>query len=151
RKFLAASTLTDKRSKEAMPNRFLGVACALCLSSFARAEFPQPRLDRIFPLGGQAGTQVAVEIAGRDLDDAKTLYFDHPGLTAAFVAANKFRIRVAPDTPVGTHDVRAVGRWGISGSRLFVVSRGLSEVRDTEPNDDLVKPQDVPMNCAVNG
>ena len=32
------------------------------------AQLPHIRLDRIFPLGGKAGTQVLVEIAGNDLE-----------------------------------------------------------------------------------
>jgi hypothetical protein len=134
-----------------MSKRFIIVAISLCCGGLARAEFPQPRLDRIFPLGGEAGTQVIVDIAGRDLEEVKTLHFDHPGLTSEFVEANKFRICIAQNTPVGTHDVRAVGKWGISASRLFVVSRGLTEIRDTEPNDSLDKAQAVPMNSAISG
>jgi hypothetical protein len=131
--------------------RTLVIGLLLLFCNKGRAEFPQPRLDRIFPQGGQAGTQAVVDIAGRDLEEVKTLQFDDPGLTAKFVEANKFRICIDPNTAVGTHDVRAVGKWGISGSRLFVVSRGLAELRDTEPNDSLDNAQGVPANCAISG
>jgi hypothetical protein len=52
---------------------------------------------------------------------------------------------------VGTHDIRAIGKYGISGSRLFAVSRSLTEVAEKEPNDTAEKAQAVPMNCAING
>src|SRR5262249_36090090 len=80
---------------------------------------PQAHLDRITPLGGQAGSKVEMVLTGRDLEEVKTLRFDHPGLTAEFIEANKFRITIAKETPAGTYEVRAVGRHGISGSRLF--------------------------------
>lgn len=117
----------------------------------ARAELPHIRLDRVFPLGGQAGSEVVLELAGKDLDEVKTLHFDHPGFKAELVKPNQFRVLIAADTPVGTHEVRAVGTYGISGARLFAVSRGLTEVREVEPNDTPDKAQPVPMNAAVNG
>jgi hypothetical protein len=126
------------------------VAC-LVLATSARAQLPQVRLDRIFPMGGAAGSSVVIDIAGKDLDEAKALHFDHPGLRAKWVKENQFNVTVAADTPAGTYDVRAVGKYGISGSRLFAVSRGLTEVRQADGNDDPGKPQAVPMNAVVNG
>jgi len=62
---------------------FLGV-CAfgflMFSASSAHAELPLIRLDRIFPLGGQAGSEVLLEISGKDFEDVKALRFDHPGL-----------------------------------------------------------------------
>ena len=94
---------------------------------------------------------VLLEIAGKDLEDVKTLHFDHPGLKAEFVKPNQFRVSIAADTPTGTYDVRAVGKYGISGSRLFAVSHGLTEIKEAEPNDSPDKAQAVPMNAAING
>jgi hypothetical protein len=117
----------------------------------ARAELPHIRLDRIFPLGGQAGSEVALEIAGKDLHDVKTLRFDHPGLKAVLVKPSQFRLTIAADVPPGTYEVRAVGKYGISGAQLFAVGRGLTEVLEKEPNDSPDKAQAVAMNVAVNG
>jgi hypothetical protein len=128
------------------------LVCALSvLCGESRAELPHIRLDRIFPLGGAAGSEVLLEIAGKDLDDAKVLHFDHPGLKAVPVQPTRFRVTIAKDTPLGTHDVRVVGKYGISGARLFAVSRGLTEVLEVEPNDTPDKAQRVPMNAAING
>lgn len=126
------------------------VAVVLILSP-THAELPLIRLDRIFPLGGQAGSEVVLEIAGKDLEEVKTLHFDHPGFKAELLKPNQFRVTIAADMPLGTHDVRAVGKFGISGARLFAVSRGLTEVKEVEPNDTPDKAQVVPMNAAING
>lgn len=131
----------------------LAAAClgVLFVATGASAQLPHIRLDRIFPLGGAAGSEVTLEIAGKDLDDAKALHFDHPGFQAEWVKPNQFRVRIAPDVPAGTYDVRAVGKYGISAGRLFAVGRGLTEVAEVEPNDTPDKAQRVPLNCAIDG
>src|SRR4051794_8211684 len=127
-------------------------ACILgVLGGEARAQLPHVRLDRVFPLGGRAGSEVMLEIAGKDLDDVEALHFDHRGFKAERVKPNQFRVTVAAGVPAGTYDLRAVGRYGISGGRLFAVSHGLTEVREAEPNDTPAQAQAVPMNSAVNG
>jgi hypothetical protein len=116
------------------------------------AQLPQSRLDRIFPLGCEAGSTLVLDIAGKDIDDVKTLHFDHPGLKAEFVKPNQFRVTIAAETPSGTYEARAVGKNGISASRLFAVCRGLTEVRQiAEGNDRRDKAQSVAMNVAING
>jgi hypothetical protein len=113
---------------------------------------PQIRLDRVFPLGARVGEQVLLDIAGKDLQEAKSLYFDQPRyFKTELIKPNQFKITVAADTPPGTYEVRAVGKFGISGSRLLAVQRGLTEVREVEPNDTPDKAQPVPQNVAING
>jgi hypothetical protein len=116
----------------------------------AVANLPFIGLDRIFPLGGAAGSQVVVDLYGRDLDDVQRLHFDDPGLKAELVKPNQFRITIAAGVPAGTRELRAVGKYGISAPRLFTVSRGLTEVREVEPNDAPSAAQAVPMNAAVH-
>jgi hypothetical protein len=128
-----------------------GFAGLLFLAAAARAELPSPRLDRLTPLGAAAGATVEVEVQGADLDEAKSLLFDHPGLRAEFVKDHFFRVTVAKDVPAGTYDARLVGRWGVSNPRLFAVSVGLIDVAEKEPNDSIEQAQPVPVNCAVNG
>ncbi len=133
-----------------MRNILLSVLLFILVAPASRAELPLIRLDRITPLGGLAGSDVTLEIAGRDLDDAKTLHFDHPGLKAQWLKANQYKLTIAAEVPPGTYEVRVVGRFGISGARLFAVQRGLAEIAEKEPNDEATTAQVVPMNCAIN-
>jgi hypothetical protein len=143
---------TDKSDKGRYVVFSLAAVCLLLLmSQAARAQLPSPRLDRIIPLGGRAGTTVLVHITGKDLDDVKTLHFDHAGLKAEAADANKFKLTIAAATPSGTYEIRAIGKYGISGSRLFAVSHGLTEVPEVKPNNTVEKAQAIPMNAAVNG
>ena len=116
-----------------------------------RAQLPLIRLDRIFPLGGQAGSEVLLEISGKDFEEVKELRFDHPGLKATLQKTNQFKVAIAGDVPSGTYEVRAVGKYGISGAQIFQVSRGLTEVREVEPNDNPDKANKVAVNSAING
>jgi hypothetical protein len=130
--------------------------CALPLLLFSfglsqGADLPHTRLDRIFPLGGQAGSNLVLEITAKDSAEVKNLHFDDPGLNAQRTEANKFKVTIAPETPPGAHDVRALGPSGLSGARLFMVSRGLGDVREVEPNDAPEQAQTINTNVAING
>lgn len=119
----------------------------------ARAELPSIRFDRLTPLGASAGACVEAEVAGADIEDVRSLWFDHPGLTSTPVEGKerRFQIKVAPDVPAGTYDVRLIGRWGISNPRLFSIDHGLADVIDTEPNNDSEQAQRVAINSAIAG
>src|SRR5271168_4818544 len=102
----------------------------LLLPTLARAELPSPRFDRLTPLGAAAGSSVEVDVAGADLEEAKSLFFDHPGITAVYLKDRKFKLTVAADVPAGTYDARLVGKFGVTNPRLFAISRGLVEVAE---------------------
>src|SRR5436853_2529807 len=109
------------------------LSLALCfLPSPAFAQLPLIRLDRIQPLGSKAGSSLDLEVQGKDLDDLQGLHFDHPGLSAKLLKDRKFEVSIAPDVPVGTYEIRAVGRFGLSGVRLFHVQNSLLEVKEVE-------------------
>lgn len=123
----------------------------LLIGHAAFADLPSLRFDRLAPVGGSVGTTIDVEVLGAELDDVKTLLFDHPGLSAEHVKDRQFKIKVAADVPPGTYDVRLVGRWGVSNPRVFAVSHGLQEVAEKEPNNEPKEAQEVSLNSAING
>jgi hypothetical protein len=63
---------------------------------------------------------------------------------------SKFKITIAEDVPAGMHDVRLIGKWGVSNPRAFLVGHG-TEVQEKEPNDDVPQAQRVELNSTVNG
>jgi hypothetical protein len=123
----------------------------LVLAVAARADLPSPRFDRLTPLGAAAGSSVEVEVAGADLDDARRLFFDHPGITAEHLKDRKFRVTVIADVPAGTYDARLVGKYGLSSPRLFAVSHGFAEVAKKGKNYDAESAQSIAVNSIVNG
>jgi hypothetical protein len=157
--------------------RRLGAALLLgalaCLAPRAAAQqvgpgLPQPRLLVVTPAGGQAGTAVDVTLTGNDLETPQKLLFSHSaikaqpaesqptkpvrpaqGQQAALVEA-KFKVTIPADVPPGTYDVRFVSKDGVSNPRAFVVG-DLPETTEKEPNDDVDKAQEIPLNSVVHG
>src|SRR5947209_765471 len=77
----------------------------------AGPTLPHPTVQSVFPSGVSAGGTVDVNVRGTDLEGATSLWFDHPGLRAFHLKATTFRVACATGTPVGHHDVRAVGTY----------------------------------------
>jgi hypothetical protein len=140
------------RGVDVSPARVI-LALFFLTPSWAVAELPAPRFDRLQPLGLAAGGSVEVEINGGDLEGLSNLRFDQPGLSAEPIAGKErwFKITAAADVPAGTYDVRLIGRFGVSGSKLLQVQRGLGEVPEKEPNNELLQAQAVQVNTVING
>ncbi len=108
---------------------------AACFSLPASAQtLNAPRLSAIFPLGGQAGTEVDLTVMGDSLEGDQQLLFSSPSITASSQiakpsrfqpttrpVANHFTVRVPADALPGTYSVRLIGALGISNPRSFVV------------------------------
>lgn len=130
-------------------NWFLGLLLITVQSAWA--DLPSIRFDRLQTIGASAGSSIEAEYLGGEIEDVKSLLFDHPGLTAEHIKDRKFLIKVAQDVPAGTYDVRLVGRFGVSNSRLFSVSQGLTDVTEKEPNNEAKEAQELQLNSAING
>ncbi len=118
-------------------------------------QLPIPVLKSIFPCGIQQGKSVEVELNGLNLDETRKLYFSQPGITAELLSdptkgLPRFKVTAAADVPVGVHDVRCIGKLGISNPRAFVVS-DCEEVNEKEPNDARDKANRIPFNGVLNG
>lgn len=126
----------------------------------ARAQLPQTALQSVFPPGGAVGTEIEFRIAGgSDLDEVDQVVFNHAGITAEpkmqgegetrQPVPNQFVVRIAEDVPPGRYEVRAVGLFGASNPRTFVVTDG-PEVTETEGNNDRDSAMALELNAFVN-
>ncbi len=88
-----------------------------------RADVPSPVLEDLFPLGVQVGTSVSVSVNGAHLEMISTLHLSEPRIVVEKTGDTTFRLTAPDDVPVGFYEVSAVGKYGISASRLFHVSR----------------------------
>lgn len=118
------------------------------MGTAARAELPNPVLNTIFPAGGQAGTLVTVAVEGSALDGLRDLHTTIPGASVKKVEGSRYLLTIPPATAPGSYDVRAVGTYGMSSPRTFVVSNR-AEQNEAEPNDE--KAQQVALDTVVNG
>src|SRR5262249_44399052 len=116
----------------------LALVGALVSGASAQAQLPptlpNPRLNWLFPAGGQVGTAFEVKVTGDDLDDAGKLDCSHPGITATLTMAEPglgqtgpqpvhgtFQVKIAADVPPGVYELRVQGKFGLSNPRAFVV------------------------------
>jgi hypothetical protein len=129
--------------------RLLAV-CLLLAPVPASAQLPVPRLNSIYPCGARQGTTVECLVTGAELDGATGLYFSHRGISAQPAGANKFKVTVARDVPVGQYDVRVVTPVGLSNFRAFVVG-DWPEAQEREPNNELSQAQRVTIPAVING
>lgn len=132
----------------------------LCAQSAAQAQLPQSRLYSLFPCGGKAGTSVEVTLTTfADLEGIDRLVCNSPGITAVpkmqTVGGQKpvphvFEITIRPDVPSGVYELYAGGDYGLSNPRIFVVG-SQDETRESEPNNDIEKANELVLGRIVNG
>jgi hypothetical protein len=141
----------------------LAMAALLLPVAAATAQLPTTQLTSIFPPGGKAGATVNVTLGGNDLEDVERLLFNHPGITAAAKMAeptefepaakpvpNEFVVTIAADVPAGIYEAVAVGRFGTSNPRRFVVGT-LEEAIDAGGNTSPDKAIPLALNTTLNG
>ncbi len=125
------------------------VAIALILVSTSIAAEP-PAITRMFPPGGQVGTNVEVTLTGKPGDGNLQVWSDQQKLSVAFSEKNdKATIKIPADAARGIHWLRFYNESGATDLIPFFVGE-LPEAMDAEPNNDLAKAQKISA-CTVNG
>ena len=114
-----------------------------------------PKLNSITPAGGQRGSEIEINLNGSRLESAKELMFYSPGfelvkLDTAKTNAVKARLRISRNCELGEHFLRVRTAYGLSEVRNFFVS-AFPNIQEIEPNNDLARPQKVPLNSTING
>lgn len=125
-------------------------------------SLPVARLFSVFPPGGQQGATVQVDLGGIDLEKVSALHFSTPGITAVQntvppglgeqgpqPAPGKFTITIPADAKPGLCEVRAIGKYGVSNPRTFVVGTR-PEIVEVEPNNDAAKATEVVLGTVIN-
>jgi len=135
--------------------RFCLVACVVVLLVAPSARAATPSLGAIRPVGGQRGTEMEVTLSGARLGDAQEIIYYQAGITTVSLKKVddnnvKARIKIAPECPLGLHDVRVRTATGLSELRTFSVGT-LKEINEVEPNNDFKAPQPIAMNVTVTG
>lgn len=109
-----------------------------------------PKVNFLFPAGGQRGTSVSVTASGEFSSWPATFWVDRPGLTVtAEKEKGKFHVEIAAEA-AGTYWMRIANADGAAVLRPFVVGT-LAEVAEIETNDAPDKAQAVSSNVVVNG
>ena len=137
----------------------------LMLASVAHAQLPTADLLRLYPRSCKPSESVRVNLVGTNLDELTQLTFTHPGITAKPVlepadeffpeprmTRNDFDVTVAADVPPGIYECRAVGYFGVSTSRPFVVAAPhLNEIEEDGKNTERDTAMNVDIGSVVTG
>lgn len=135
--------------------------CAAYSAATALAQLPQTQLSCVAPSGAKAGSTVDVKVvAGANLEDLTDLKFNHAGIKATpkmtesggkkTPVANTFVVTIAGNVPTGLYEVRAVGKYGMSNPRTFVIGKH-DESTEKESNNTLETANEARINQTVNG
>ena len=139
----------------------IAISLIAVFASNSNAQLPNTRLSAIFPTGGQVGSTVEVTItSGVELEEISALQFDHPGISARpkmqdvggkpTAVANVFVVSIAADVAPGQYEVRAIGFFGISNPRFFVVGTQKESI-EVEPNNAREQANALDLNQVLNG
>ena len=131
------------------PVRLL-LAALVGMASPVPAQLPTARLDALFPPGLQLGTETSVTLTDTDLENVDRLLFSDPGLSATHGEGVNFKITASGGLRPGLYEVRAVGRYGISASRLLAVG-SFPELTDVGTYDSPEHALSLTPPVTVNG
>lgn len=133
--------------------RGLRALMGLCLivGSFSIAWGAPPKLNYLFPPGGQRGQTVEVTANGSWDNWPVTAWSNRPGLqVSAGSDKGKLQINVDANAQPGVVWLRLVNQDGATALKPFVVG-SLPEINEQEPNNDPNKPQSLSGSTTVNG
>ena len=124
--------------------------CALCICATNVLSAP-PKLNYLFPAGGQRGQTVTVTASGTFSNWPTKIWIDRDGMeVSAAEKKGQLEVKVSPDAGAGVYWVRLFDVEGATELRPFVVGT-LAEVAEKETNDALEKPQVLQASSVVNG
>ncbi|MBI4662836.1 MAG: hypothetical protein HY735_28810 [Verrucomicrobia bacterium] len=134
------------------------VLAAVLQSSASYGQLPVARLSAIFPPGSTSGRTVEVAVSGLDLDDVDRIIFSHDGIKSAPKLSkdrarpepNQFVLTVSSHIPPGIYEARAIGRFGMTNPRAFVVS-DRREIIEPAQNHSRESPAALELESVMNG
>jgi hypothetical protein len=147
--------MTMPRIPQPPASRFAAWALVGALAGPLAPARAAPAIDRIWPPGSPAGTELVVEFRGRELDDAREVVFEGGGIAATDLElvdpqTVKARLAIPATCPPGPHRVRIRSADGLSDLRTFRVG-GFAQALESEPNNDLATARAVTLPATLAG
>jgi hypothetical protein len=118
-------------------------------------QMSPPAIRGVKPAYATPGETVKLTIQGSDLDRATALSFDDPRYRAVVESASRDQVvasfSVPKDVIPGPIHFRLVAPGGLSNAARIEVTRSVTTLIESEPNDGFRKPQVVRPPCTIEG
>ena len=129
-----------------IPTSLAVLALVICSNGFAAP----PKVDSLFPAGGQRGQQVTVTAAGTFGTWPAQVWVNRDGLQVECDKdKGKLKIAIDAEASAGTYWLRVHDAEGASTLRPFIVD-SLPEVEEKEPNNETSAAQQLEQSSIVN-
>lgn len=130
--------------------RSLVIGLGLLLATGVAQAAP-PKVNYLFPAGGQIGQSVEVTLSGEFPDWPVNIWSDHPGVAAtAGSDKGKVTVQIASDARPSVAWLRFYSAAGASTLQPFILGT-LAEIEEKEPNNAPSNPQQVTAGTVING
>ena len=122
----------------------------------AAAAEAAPRVNYIFPPGGQRGSTVKLTVSGSELGAVTGLFTTGGGLTGKVepgtdAATRTVEIAIAKDAPLGIQQIRFHGPDGLSNTRYFDVGQWPEEAQTPGSGAPLKVTPPITVNSRIAG
>src|SRR2546425_5717603 len=137
---------------------------ATALDVHAQMPLHPPEIRTVFPIGGVQGSTVEVLVDGQNVSDPAAVAISGEGVRASVVGEKnatparivgnstaRIRLEIAPSAPLGIRELRLLTPAGLTNRALFEVSRAMTLLRESEPNDTFAAAQKVPIPVTIEG
>lgn len=123
----------------------------ICALATLPLQAEPPKLEALFPAGGQAGSSFTLTASGK-LDESVQLWTDAPGLYLTPTGKKReWQATLTAQASPGLYLVYAHNKEGVSDPRWFSIGR-VPETAEVEPNDEVGKGQAVSkLPACLNG
>ena len=132
-------------------------ATTLVSSDAQSVCLPLPRLLTTMPMGGTVGSELEVVVSGENIEECRSLVFDHRGIQATakldgdgHPVPNTFVVKIDDGCPPGLYEARVEARLGISSSRVFSVDT-IKELVQRGPNLSPETAMEIAVESVTNG
>lgn len=121
---------------------------ALTAAALCQITVPSPVLTSISPLGAKPGTQIKITLRGTDLDAPLAILLGNHRLPIS--TTQQAHLTLPNDLTPGLYDLRFLGRWGISNSRVFEIAPRTS-IPSSGTNTQRDSAQPITLDTAIEG
>ena len=145
------------------------IFCLLVSAAYAQVA---PQLTSISPRAAQRGQTIEITLTGKNIDESSQIWLNKEGIkaeikqktpvatvrfTGSGIAANipndprlVLSFEIAPDAPLGNHQIRLITPNGVSNPQNFMVG-DLPEMKEQEPNSTIDEANMLELPVTVNG